>query len=122
MARGVFHGILYHLVSPCQEDFCPVLGMDGNNEEVSAKLDNSVARVKAGLKGRQGLLEGGDQRGRSTITKTHPNNSEFSVGTAGKMKKVFVLANDHPGLGFGVARDLNVRCFGQADLQNVLTV
>jgi hypothetical protein len=23
----VFHGILYHLVSSCQEDFCPVLGI-----------------------------------------------------------------------------------------------
>ena len=27
MAGGVFHGILYHLVSSCQEDFCPVLGI-----------------------------------------------------------------------------------------------
>ena len=27
MAGGVFHGLLYHLVSICQEDFCPVLGI-----------------------------------------------------------------------------------------------
>ena len=39
-AGGVLHGILYHLVSSCQENFCPVLGMEEakNRAAVPASL------------------------------------------------------------------------------------
>jgi len=38
------------------------------------------------------------------------------------VEKIFVLADNHASLGFGVAADLCVRRFGQADVENVLTI
>jgi hypothetical protein len=64
------------------------------------------------LQGRPELLEGGDQRRSSTITEADPNNLEFGVREAGKVKKIFVLADNHASLGFGVAADLGIRRFG----------
>jgi hypothetical protein len=44
VAGWVFHGILYHLVSSCQEVFCPVLGIEegssAGSEEKNAIISN----------------------------------------------------------------------------------
>ena len=36
-AGGVFHGILYHLGSPCQEIFCSVLGIGEDESDLRAR-------------------------------------------------------------------------------------
>jgi len=41
VAGRVFHGILYHLVSSCQEVFCPVLGIGGIER---AELSSGIAK------------------------------------------------------------------------------
>ena len=40
-ASGVFHGILYHLVSPCQGIFCSVLGI-GEGSSASSEEKNAI--------------------------------------------------------------------------------
>ena len=38
------------------------------------------------------------------------------------MKKIFVLADNHAAVGFGVTADVRIRRFCKADVDNVLTI
>ena len=122
MAGGVFHRILYHLVSSCQEIFCPVLGIEGDRAEPSAKFDDSVARFETRLKSWPELLERGNERGSSAIAEADPNKLDFGFRPTGKVQKIFVLADNHASLGFGVTADLRIRRLGKADVENVLAI
>src|SRR5271157_968418 len=62
------------------------------------------------------------QRGSPAIAQPHPEQPYFRFGLAGKVEKIFILADDYALVIGRIPADLGVGGSGQADVQNMLAI